>query len=341
MIVDFRSDTVTRPTQAMLQAMTSAPLGDDVFGDDPTVNELQRKVASMFGKEAALFCPSGTMTNQIAIKVHTQPGDEVVCDQLAHIYQYEGGGIAFNSGCSVRLLAGDRGRYTADMVLDAINPNDPHYAQTSLVSIENTCNKGGGAVWDLAQINEISKVCKERGLKLHLDGARVFNAMQRTGTDPISMGMPFDSLSICFSKGLGCPVGSVLLGSAEFIERAKRIRKVFGGGMRQAGVLAAAAIYALDHHVQRLNVDHDHASLLAVELKKCSWVKEIMPVETNIVVAELSDVTSQSMIISTLKDLGILVVAFGSGKIRFVTHIDTTSEMIDYAISMLPRIEKS
>jgi len=341
MIVDFRSDTVTRPTKAMLQAMISARLGDDVFGDDPTVNELQIKVASMFGKEAALFCPSGTMTNQIAIKVHTQPGDEVICDQLAHIYQYEGGGIAFNSGCSVRLLAGDRGRFTADMVLEAINPNDPHYAHTSLVSIENTCNKGGGAVWDLSQINEISKLCKERGLKFHLDGARVFNALQRTGTDPISMGAPFDSLSVCFSKGLGCPVGSVLLGSAEFIERAKRIRKVFGGGMRQAGVLAAAAIYALDHHILRLNVDHDHASLLAVELKKCSWINEVLPVETNIVVAELSEVNSHLKIISALKDLGILAVAFGTGRIRFVTHIDTTSEMIDYTVSMLPRIEKS
>ncbi len=321
-VLDFRSDTVTKPTAAMYDAMMAASLGDDVFGDDPTVNSLERKAAEMFGKQAAIFCPSGTMTNQIAIKVHTSPGDEVICDQLSHIYNYEGGGIAFNSGCSVKLLDGNRGRFTAADVVNAINPDDPHFPFSRLVSIENTCNKGGGAIWDINQIKEVSKISRESGLGIHLDGARLFNALVESGNSKQELGDQFDSISICLSKGLGCPVGSLLLGEEHFIRKARRIRKVFGGGMRQAGIIAAAGIYALDNHIERLKQDHNLAKDLSMLLNATSWVKHIVAPETNIVVIELEQPEKQKSIIEQLARKGVLTVAFGLGKIRFVTHLD-------------------
>ena len=252
MIIDLRSDTVTKPTPAMLKAMVSAKVGDDVFGEDPTINELERLSADMFGMEAGLFCPSGTMTNQIAIKCHTQPGDEVICDESAHVYQYEGGGIAFNSSASVKLLYGDRGRINAEQVKAAINPDDSHKSRTSLVCLENTSNRGGGSCYNFSEIKAIKKVCTENSLILHLDGARLWNALIAKKETPKQYGEVFDSVSICLSKGLGCPVGSVLVGNKDFIKKARRIRKVLGGGMRQAGVLAAAGIYGLQNNFDRL-----------------------------------------------------------------------------------------
>lgn len=336
--IDFRSDTVTQPPAEMLEAMMQARVGDDVFGDDPTVNELQAKAARMFGKEDALFCPSGTMTNQIAINVHTRPGDEVICDKLSHIYLYEGGGIAFNSGCSVRLLNGDHGRFTADMVEQAIQADDPHFPVSRLVSIENTCNKGGGVVWQTSEIEKIQRTCKTHGLSLHLDGARLFNALAYTGEDPKAMGSAVDTISICLSKGLGCPVGSLLLGSSQFIKRARRIRKVLGGGMRQAGYLAAAGIYALDHHITRLQVDHEHAASLANTLKELDWVSKVETPQTNIVVTDLAPHINQADILERLKNQGIWAVGFGHGRIRFVTHLGITRQKIEMALDLLRKI---
>jgi len=245
--LDLRSDTLTKPSAGMREAMYAAPLGDDVFGEDPTVNALEEKIAALFGKEAALFCPSGTMTNQIAIRLHTGPQKEVICHQHSHIYLYEGGGIMANSMASVKLLTGDLGKITASQVAESINPDDVHAPETTLVSIENTMNKGGGSIYTLDEVRPIQALCQERGLKLHLDGARLFNALVETGDAPAEWGNLFDTISICLSKGLGCPIGSVLLGSKVGINRARKVRKVFGGGMRQAGFLAAAGIYALDH----------------------------------------------------------------------------------------------
>src|ERR1700748_2929594 len=287
--VDLRSDTITKPTPGMLEAMMSARVGDDVFGEDDTVNQLETKSAGMFGMEAGLFCPSGTMTNQIAIKCFTQPLDELIADQTAHVYRYEGGGIAFNSAVSTRLLNGDRGRITAGMIAPEINAENIHYPHTSLVVLENTVNKGGGSCYTLEDIKPIAALCQERKLKLHLDGARIFNALAYTGDKAVDYGKYFDGISVCLSKGLGAPVGSVFLADKETIKYARRIRKVFGGGMRQAGFLAAAGIYALDHHVERLKIDHAHAQILADELQKCSWVTGVLPVETNLVLFDTKE----------------------------------------------------
>jgi threonine aldolase len=337
-MIDFRSDTVTKPTDEMLKAMMAAEVGDDVFQDDPTVNRLESYAAERFGKEAALFCPSGTMTNQIAIRVHTRPGDDVICDQLAHIYQYEGGGIAANSGCSVRLLQGDAGRFTAAMVKSAIQADDPHYPHSRLVSIENTSNKGGGVIWDKAAISEIRKVCDENDLALHLDGARFYNAMIAGSQTEEEAGKHFDSISVCLSKGLGCPVGSLLLGSKDFIHQARRVRKVMGGGMRQAGYLAAAGLYALDHHVDRLAEDHEHAQKLANRLRDVLWVDHVLNVETNIIVVELAQGRDQQAVLEQLKEHRVLAVGFGPGRIRFVTHLGISEKMIDKAISVFHQI---
>jgi len=326
---------VTRPTAGMLKAMMASPVGDDVFQDDPTVNALEAKTAEMFGMEAALFAPSGTMTNQIAIKVHTNPGDEVVCDKLSHIYNYEGGGIASNSGCSVRLLDGDKGRFTHQMVIDSILPDDSHFPVTRLVSVENTSNKGGGVIWDDAEIERISRTCKEHGLGFHMDGARLFNALVETNQSTEHVGSMFDSISICLSKGLGCPVGSLLLGSKDFIRQAHRVRKVFGGGMRQAGILAGAGIYALDHHIDRLKEDHANAKRLASALSETDWVRHVVPVETNIIVVELAAGEDQHARLAALKNAGILAMGFGAGKLRFVTHLDVNEAMIDQTISAI------
>jgi threonine aldolase len=336
-MIDFRSDTVTLPTPAMLAYMQAAPVGDDVFGEDPSINALEAKTASLFGMEAGLFCPSGTMTNQLAIKTHTQAGDEVICEELSHIYQYEGGGIASNSGASVKLLRGNRGRITADQVLAAIHPEDVHKPISKLVSLENTCNRGGGACYDFSEIEAIQKVAKSNGLGLHLDGARIFNAIVHKKEDPTQYGKVFDSISICLSKGLGAPVGSVLLGSTPFIKKARRWRKVFGGGMRQAGSLAAAGIYALDNNVQRLKEDHAKALEIKTALLKKDFVKEIFEVETNIVIAHIEGKYNATQLAAALKEKNILVIAMTPALIRFVVHLDITNEML---ASTLETIEK-
>ena len=289
MIVDFRSDTVTKPTKPMLEAMHSAPVGDDVFGEDPSINALEEFAADLFGMEKAIFCPSGTMTNQIAIKCHTQPGDEVICDELSHVYQYEGGGIAFNAGASVKLLQGDRGRITANLVEQNIQPDDVHRPVSSLVVVENTSNRGGGSCYDFTELEKIGTLCKQKNLAFHIDGARLFNAIVVKKENPKQYGELFDSISICLSKGLGAPVGSLLLGKQDFIKKARRVRKVFGGGMRQAGSLAAAGLFALKNHVERLSEDHDHAIQLNHMLTSLPFVSEILPVETNIIIAECAN----------------------------------------------------
>lgn len=328
MKIDLRSDTVTKPTNAVLEAMMAAEVGDDVFGEDPSIIQLETKAAALFEKEAGLFCPSGTMTNQIAIKVHTRPGDEVICDNTAHVYNFEGGGIAFNSGSSVRLINGSRGLFTSVDVLENINPDNVHNPHTRLVVVENTSNKGGGSIWDITEIEKISVVCREHKLKFHLDGARLFNAMVEKGHEPSQYGRLFNSISICLSKGLGAPVGSLLLGDADFIKQARRVRKVFGGGMRQAGYLAAAGIYALDHHVERLKDDHVRARQIGKMLSELSFVDEISPVETNIIIFRLSDKMPVDLFLKKLADEDILAVQFGKQAVRMVTHLEITDEML-------------
>ncbi len=328
MIIDLRSDTVTRPTPGMLAAMHSAPVGDDVFNEDPTIIALEEKAATLFGMEAAIFCPSGTMTNQIAIKVHTQPGDEVICHRLSHIYNYEGGGIAMNSGASMRLIEGDRGRFTARDVVSNINPNDIHFPITSMVGVENTCNKGGGCYYDFAHLQAIGSACKQHDLALHLDGARLFNALVETPETAANYGQVFDTISICLSKGLGAPVGSLLLGTAAHIQRARRIRKVLGGGMRQAGYLAAAGIYALDHHVDRLVEDHQRAKAMESILQPLPFVKQVLPVDTNIVVFELAGDLTNEAFIGQLETQGVKVVPFGPQTIRMTAHLDFDDDQL-------------
>ena len=336
--IDFRSDTVTRPTPGMLSAIHQAPVGDDVFGEDPSINELESKTAAYFGFESGLFCPSGTMTNQIAIKCHTQPGDEVICDVNAHIYQYEGGGIAFNAGASVKLIEGDRGRITAEQVRTNIQPDDVHRARTSLVALENTANRGGGSCYDLKTVAEIRAVCDEHQLALHLDGARVWNAIVVQKENPTDYSRLFHSASVCFSKSLGCPVGSVLLGNQMFIKKARRIRKVFGGGMRQAGYLAAAGIYALDHHISRLQEDHDHAQMLAEGFQAKSFVKFVLPVETNILIFELNDGQSAPDLVAELKKQGVLAYAIAPNRVRLVTHLDVARPQIEATLQVIKTI---
>jgi threonine aldolase len=338
MIIDFRSDTVTKPTPAMLTAMMQAPVGDDVFGEDSSINQLETMVSGMFGMEAAIFCPSGTMTNQVAIKCHTQPGDEVICDQSSHVYQYEGGGIASNSGASVKLLTGDRGRISAAQVKAVINPDDVHRAHTSLVCIENTSNRGGGSCYDLEEIKKIEKVCREHNLKFHLDGARLFNALVARNETPKQYGDVFDSISICLSKSLGCPVGSLLIGKKDFIKKARRVRKAFGGGMRQAGYLAAAGIYALQHHVERLSEDHKHAKMIAEVIGKKKFVKFVLPVETNIIIFELDDSITATELVAKLKEKNVLGYAIATNRIRLVLHLDLTTEMVAKTIEIFNQL---
>ncbi len=338
-MIDFRSDTVTKPTEAMLAAMISAKVGDDVFGEDETVNALEEKTAKLFGMEAGLFCPSGTMTNQIAIKCFTQPLDEIIADQTAHVYRYEGGGIMFNSGASVRLLNGERGIINANMIEDEINPiGNVHHPHTSLVVLENTVNRGGGSCYFLKDIEPIYHLCKLKNLKLHLDGARIFNALAYTKDEAKQYGKYFDCISVCLSKGLGAPVGSVLLGNKETIQYAKRVRKVLGGGMRQAGFLAAAGIYALDNHVERLQIDHLHAKQLESCLTKLPFVKKVLPVQTNIVIFELNDYKNAEKLVEELKEKGILSGTFGKQMIRFVTHLNIDEKQIEKTIEILNRI---
>ncbi|MCL2154565.1 MAG: aminotransferase class I/II-fold pyridoxal phosphate-dependent enzyme [Leptospirales bacterium] len=334
-MIDLRSDTVTRPGKKMLEAMMNAEVGDDVYKEDPTVNALEEKITSIFKMEAALFCPSGTMANQIAINAHTNPGDEVICDRLAHIYLYEVGSIARISGASVKLLSGDRGRFKAEDVESAINPNDIHKAKSSLVSVENTVNKGGGSCWDINELKNISKVCKRENLAFHLDGARLFNAITATGGHPEDYGSIFDSISICLSKGLGAPVGSLLLGKRDFIKKAMKIRKALGGGMRQAGYLAAAGIYALDNNIELLKDDHSRAKEIGKVLETQAYVDEIYPVETNILIFKLNSKMKDSDFINKLSERGIKATIFDPQLIRFVTHIDFTDSMLEEVVKVL------
>ncbi len=333
MEINLISDTITRPTAKMLETMMVAKVGDDVFGADPTVIELQEKMAKMFGKEAALYFPSGTMANQTAIKIHTQPAEQMICDKWAHVYNFEGGGAAFNSGISCCLLDGDRGMFTAEQVQLAINdPENYHLPITSLVAVENTTNKGGGACWDFKELQKIRKVCDENGLAYHLDGARLFNALVATGENPKQYGDLFDTISICLSKGLGAPIGSVLLGTKASIKKAVRIRKLYGGAMRQVGYLAAAGIYALDHHVDRLAEDHDRAKKLGEALNKSVYIKTVEPIETNIIIFYVNDNVNESDFVNALKEKDILISSMGEGKLRMVTHLDFTQEMLEIVI---------
>lgn len=338
-MINLVSDTVTKPSPGMLQAMWAAEVGDDVFREDPTANALEAKCAALFGHEAALFCPSGTMANQIALKVHTRPMDEVICDEMSHIFQYEVGGYAFHSGIGVNLLRGENGIINAGMVEAAVKPLQDWLPRSTLVVIENTCNKGGGSLYSLESIREIRKVCIRKGLKFHLDGARIFNALVETGDHPSSIGAELDSISICLSKGLGAPVGSVLIGNQPFIAEARRVRKAMGGGMRQIGYLAAAGIYALDHQVERLRDDHAHARLLAAALSEFHWVTNIRPVQTNILIFDLVSPLTPAVFLDFLKKKGIGATAFGPQTIRFVTHLDVTKAMIEQAIRTMSKFE--
>jgi threonine aldolase len=321
----------------MMEAMMSAPVGDDVFGEDPTVNALEEKVAKMFSMEAGIYCPSGTMTNQIAIKILTQPGDEVICHRLSHVYNYEGGGIAFNAGASVRLIEGNRGFINVGDILTNINSRDDvHKPLTTLVCLENTGNRAGGSVFTLKEIENVSRICNDNGLCLHMDGARLFNALIATGDKAADYGKYFDTISLCISKGLGAPVGSVLVGSKEYIRKARRVRKVFGGGMRQAGTIAAACIYALDNHVERLADDHRRATALNDALQRLPWVKEVLPVESNIVIFHFDNSKfTDKAFIQKLRENNILAISLAPGQVRFVTHLDFTDNMLDDVVRVL------
>ncbi|MBI2723224.1 MAG: threonine aldolase [Bacteroidetes bacterium] len=339
-IVDLRSDTVTRPSKGMLDFMMHTPVGDDVFNEDPSINELEKYAAELFGKEAALYCPSGTMTNQIAIKLHTQPGDELICDVNSHIYNYEGGGISFNSGVQAKLVNGDEGRLSAELIEPLINPDLDWLTRTSLVSLENTVNRAGGSYYTLEQIKPISKLCKLKGLALHLDGARLFNALAETKDSALETGKYFDTISICLSKGLGAPVGSLLLGTKNHVKRARKLRKVFGGGMRQAGFLAAAGLYALKNNIGRLKEDHLKAKLIEGELKKLSYVESILPVYTNIIIFNLNkEKFTGEEFEKKLAAENIKIAAFGKQTIRFVTHLDFTDEMLERIVKVLKSLQ--
>ncbi len=337
-MIDLRSDTFTKPTPGMMTAMMNADVGDDVFHEDPTVNRLEEMAAEMFGKEAALYCASGTMSNQVAIKCHTQPGDEVICERNAHVYIFEGGGIALNSSAQVKALEGDRGRITAGQVLAAINPDDVHKARTSLVCLENTSNRGGGSCYDFGEIEKIKEVCTANNLPLHLDGARLFNALVAKGETTRQYGTAFDSISICLNKGLGCPIGSILIGNRDFIRQAKRIRKVFGGGMRQAGFMAATGVYALEHHVKRLELDHIHAKQISETLLKKDFVKSILPVETNIIIFELGEPYTAKSFSATLREKDIYALPVSATQVRFVTHLGVNEEMVKKTLSVINQL---
>lgn len=331
-MINLVSDTVTKPTPEMLQAMMAAEVGDDVFGEDPTVLALEEKAAAMFGKEAAVFCPSGTMTNQIAVKVHTRPLDEIICEEGSHVYQYEVGGYAFHSGVGINLIKGQYGKITAEQVAAAVKPLHDWLPQSRLVVLENTCNKGGGSYYSVAEMDSVREVCRQQGLLLHLDGARIFNALVETGDSPRQVGALFDSISVCLSKGLGAPVGSLLLGDTAFIRQARRVRKAMGGGMRQAGYLAAAGIYALDHHVERLRDDHRRAKHLGSALAELSVVENIRPIDTNILIFDVKAPHTAASFLNLLSEKGIRGAAFGPQTVRLVTHLDFTEGMLDQAL---------
>ena len=337
MNINLISDTVTKPSSGMLKAMMTAEVGDDVFKADPSVNLLEEKTAALFGKEAALFFPSGTMANQTAIKLHTQPGEQLICDKYAHVYNYEGGGVSFNSGVSCKLVDGHRGMMSAEQVEAAINPPDFYHSPlTTLVCIENTTNKGGGACWDFEELRKIKEVCVSHGLAYHLDGARIWNALVAKNESPEQYGKLFDTISICFSKGMGCPVGSVLMGSKLMMDKALRVRKILGGGMRQAGYLAAAAVYALDHNIQRLAEDHQKAIEIGRILENLHFIRKVEPIETNIIIFEIDEeVITEEDFVSKLAEKEISIIGMGQGKLRIVTHMDYTNAMHESFLNTL------
>ena len=340
MNINLISDTVTKPSHGMLKAMMSAEVGDDVFKADPSVNLLEEKTAALFGKEAALFFPSGTMANQTAIKLHTQPGEQLICDKYAHVYNYEGGGVSFNSGVSCKLVDGYRGMMSAEQVEAAINPPDFYHSPlTTLVCIENTTNKGGGACWDFHELRKIKEVCVSHNLAYHLDGARIWNALVAKNETAEQYGKLFDTISICFSKGLGCPMGSVLVGSKVMMDKALRVRKILGGGMRQAGYLAAAAVYALDHNIERLAEDHQKALEIGRILENLHFIRKVEPIETNIIIFEIDEeVITEEDFVSKLAEKQISIIGMGQGKLRIVTHMDYTDIMHDSFLTTLKKL---
>jgi threonine aldolase len=338
MIIDLRSDTVTKPSKGMLEAMMQAQVGDDVFREDPTVNQLEQRIANMFGKEDALFFPSGTMANQTALKLHTNPGDQVICDKYAHIYNYESGGASFNSGVSCKLLDENNGMFKAKDVLEAINPDAYYYSKTSLVEIENTANRRGGTCWNINEINKIRTVCDENKLGFHLDGARIWNALVAKNESAKQYGDLFDTISVCLSKGLGCPIGSVLVGDSKIMQNAIRIRKIFGGNMRQAGYLAAAGLYALDNNMERLKEDHQKAKEIGEEVTKLSIIKKVEPIETNIVIFELNSDINEKDFVENLANKNIHVISMGGGKLRMVTHLDYTDVMHEKLLKFIKNL---
>jgi len=336
MIIDLRSDTVTKPTKGMLDAMMSASVGDDVYKEDPTVNALETRLADMFGKDQALFFPTGSMANQAALKLHTNPGEQVICDAYSHIYNYEGGGASFNSGISCKLIQSPRGMFTASQVETSINPPDFYHSPlTSLVEVENTTNKGGGACWDFEELKRIKTVCDTHNLGYHLDGARLWNALANTNETAKDYGQLFDTVSVCLSKGLGCPIGSVLIGNNDIMQGAMRVRKILGGGMRQVGYLAAAGLYALDHHLERLVEDHKKAKEIGQVLFDLSIIKIVEPIETNIVIFELESHVDDNEFVQQLASKNIHIISMGSNKLRMVTHLDYTDAMHDKLLEIL------
>ena len=336
MIIDLRSDTVTKPTKSMLEAMLTAEVGDDVYKEDPTVNALEKRLANMFGMDEALFFPTGSMANQAALKLHTNPGEQVICDKYAHIYNYEGGGASFNSGISCKLVDGHRGMFTAEQAEASINPPDFYHSPlTSLIAVENTTNKGGGACWDFEELKKLRKVADTHNLGYHLDGARLWNALIAKDENPEQYGELFDTISVCLSKGLGCPIGSVLMGNKEIMNGAIRVRKILGGGMRQVGYLAAAGLYALDNHFERLTEDHKKAKEIGEVLSQLNQIKKVEPIETNIVIFELNDDIDETQFLNILKDKNIHIIGMGSNKLRMVTHLDYTDQMHKKLLNLL------
>lgn len=328
MIIDLRSDTVTKPSAEMLDVMKSAPVGDDVYGEDPTANELQNKMAALFGKEAALFVPSGTMGNQLCLRTHTEPGDEVICDYQAHIFNYESGAAGNLSQVQLHPLHGKSGQLSVDQIADAVRQRAYWNPWTKLIALENTTNKAGGTIYPIETIRDISQFAKSNNIKLHLDGARIWNAHAATGVSLKEYGHYFDSLSVCFSKGLGAPVGSVVLGSKEFVQKAHRYRKMWGGGMRQIGGLAAACLYAYENHLAGLKQDHSHAQSIAEQLNSVKGISvDLSSVQSNIVMADVSASGKSAIeVTDLLKSETILASAFSSKIVRFVTHRDFTPE---------------
>lgn len=340
MWIDLRSDTVTKPSKGMRQAMLMAEVGDDVFGEDPSVNALEQYIAEMFEKEAALFVPSGTMANQIAIKLHTQPMEEVIAEENAHIFYYENGGFAFHSGISIRLARGNHGKISVDDIAPLIREKADWLPETTLVSIENTTNRGGGHFYTASEVKKIYAFCQSKNLKLHTDGARIFNAIVAGGGSPVEYGRNTDTISICFSKGLGAPVGSALLGTKKDIQKARKIRKAMGGGMRQAGLLAFGAMFSLRHHVERLRDDHENAQKIVKALERQDYIKSVVPVKTNIIIADLADNKTLQKFIELMKQNHILVVPFGERTVRMVTHKDVHPDMIEQTIEILIQLNK-